>query len=217
MNLDAILHKRYATKKFDPDFKLSTETISEIKALLRWSPSSVNSQPWHFFIAQSAESKTHLAESASGHYSANHAKILDASLVVVFCAKTELSDDYLEQILAQEVQDGRLPTPESQAMVRKTRAFYADLHRQELQDTTCWMQKQVYLNLGQFLLGIGTLELDAVPIEGVDLPLLSNQLKLAEQNLTPLALVAVGKAAKDDFNAQLPKSRFGEDQIITEL
>jgi len=217
IDLNTILNQRYATKKFDANRRLSAEQFEQVKSLLRLSPSSVNSQPWHFVIADSVAGKNRIAKGAEGQYAANHSKIMDASHVVLFCAKTELTDAYLETILEQEALDGRLPSEDSKAMVRKTRAFYADLHRQVQNDTECWMQKQVYLNIGNLLLGAGAIGLDAVPIEGVDLAVLNDEFDLAKQGLNAVAVVALGYAAEDDFNAQLPKSRFPEKDLFTLL
>ncbi|MEA1989928.1 MAG: oxygen-insensitive NAD(P)H nitroreductase [Pseudomonadota bacterium] len=215
MNIVEVAKARYATKKFDASKRISNEDFSQIKALLRLSPSSINSQPWHFIIADSAEGKQQIAKGAEGAYSANHPKILDASHVVLFCAKTEISDDYLQKITNQEDLDGRFPKPEGKALALKVRGFYTDLHRQDWNDVECWIQKQVYLNIGTILLGAGTLGIDAVPIEGVDLEVLNQEFDLASQGLIAVAVVALGYQAEDDFNAQLPKSRLPEDELFT--
>ena len=92
-------------------------------------------------------------------------------------------------------------------MVNKVRAFYADIHRKDLLDTQCWMEKQVYLNIGTILLGAGVLGVDAVPIEGVDLDVLNQTFNLLEKGFIAVAIVALGYRADEDFNADLPKSR----------
>lgn len=215
MNIVEVAKARYATKKFDASKRISNEDFSQVKALLRLSPSSINSQPWHFIIADSTEGKQKIAKGAEGAYSANNPKILDASHVVLFCAKTEISDDYLQKITNQEELDGRFPKPEGKALALKVRGFYTDLHRQDWNDVECWIQKQVYLNIGTILLGAGTLGIDAVPIEGVDLDVLNQVFDLPSQALTAVAVVALGYQAEDDFNAQLPKSRLPEDELFT--
>ena len=215
MNIVEVAKARYATKKFDASKRISNKDFSQIKALLRLSPSSINSQPWHFIIADSAEGKQKIAKGAEGAYSANNPKILDASHVVLFCAKTEISDDYLQKITNQEDLDGRFPKPEGKALALKVRGFYTDLHRQDWNDVECWIQKQVYLNIGTILLGAGALGIDAVPIEGVDLDVLNKEFDLPSQGLTAVAVVALGYQAEDDFNAQLPKSRLPEEELFT--
>ncbi|WP_319379806.1 oxygen-insensitive NAD(P)H nitroreductase [Thiomicrorhabdus sp.] len=217
MNLIDIAKRRYATKKFDGNKRIPDEVFAQIKELLRFSPSSVNSQPWHFIIADNPQGKMRLAKGAEGAYAANHPKILNASHVILFCAKTQMEDDYLDKVTDQEARDGRFPNSESRAGVRKARAFYADLHRVTFNDTECWMQKQVYLNLGTILLGAGVLGVDAVPIEGVDMAVLNEEFALTEKGYSAQAVVALGYHTEDDFNASLPKSRLPEAEIFTLL
>ncbi|WP_178861571.1 oxygen-insensitive NAD(P)H nitroreductase [Thiomicrorhabdus cannonii] len=217
MNLTEIAKSRYATKKFDASKRIPDETFEQIKALLRLSPSSVNSQPWHFIIADTAAGKQRLAKGAQGNYSANEAKILNASHVILFCVKTEMSDVYLQHLLDNEDKDGRFPASENKLMAGKVRAFYADLHRKQWNDTPSWMEKQVYLNMGTLLLGAGALGIDAVPIEGIDKQVLNTEFGLTAQGYAAVAIVALGYRAEDDFNAALPKSRLPQEEIFTFL
>jgi len=217
VNLSDVVLSRYATKKFDADKRIADADFEQIKALLRFSPSSINSQPWHFIIADNGAGKQRLAKGAEGAYSANHPKILDASHVVLFCAKTEVTDDYLQKVTDQEEVDGRFAKPEAKELAMKVRTFYTDLHRKDWNDVACWTQKQVYLNIGTVLLGAGILGIDAVPIEGVDLDVLNQEFDLSNQGLTAVAVVALGYRADEDANASLPKSRFPEKETFTIL
>lgn len=209
--------KRYATKKFDPSRSFSEQQIQQVKELLRLSPSSINSQPWHFIVATTNEGKQRIAKSAQEPYSANEPKILDAAMVVVFCAKTEISDDYLQHITDQEVKDGRFPQVEGQEVAMKVRRFYTDLHRKDWLDVESWTQKQVYLNLGNLLLGASAMGLDAVPIEGVDLQVLNQEFDLAVKGLKATVVAALGYHSEDDFNSNLPKSRLPAGEIFTNI
>ncbi|MBO1925960.1 oxygen-insensitive NAD(P)H nitroreductase [Thiomicrorhabdus sp. 6S2-11] len=217
MNIVEIAKNRYATKKFAADKIISCSDFEQIKQLLRFSPSSINSQPWHFIIADNQAGKARIAKGAQTPYNANEPKIMDASHVILFCAKTEISDDYLLKVTEQEAQDGRFANLEGKEMAMKVRRFYADLHRKDWDDVECWTQKQVYLNIGTILLGAGALRIDAVPIEGVDLDKLDQEFSLLEKGLKAVAVVALGYHAEDDFNATLPKSRFAENDVITVL
>lgn len=49
MDIVQAAKSRYSTKVFDPTRKLPQEKIDAVKELIRFSPSSVNSQPWHSF------------------------------------------------------------------------------------------------------------------------------------------------------------------------
>lgn len=217
MNISRIVTSRYTTKAYDPHKRIGAAQFEELKTLLRYSPSSVNSQPWHFVIADNNDARKKLALATTGPYAANEPKVLNASHVVLLCARTELDDAYLEQLLAQEEQDGRFPTPEGKAAQVKGRGYYVNMHRNDLLDTQHWMEKQVYLALGTLLLGAAALEIDATPIEGFDQNVMDEQLGLRERGLKSVVMAALGYRSDDDFNAELPKSRLPADEIFTHL
>lgn len=218
MDIARFALSRHTCKAYDPARKIPEAQLEQIRTLLRYSPSSVNSQPWHFFIASSTEGKARIAKSAQqGAYASNGPKILNASHVVVFCSRTTMDDTHVARLLAQEEADGRYPTPEGRAMQRKGRNYYINLHRFDGKDTQHWMEKQVYLALGTLLLGAAALEIDATPIEGFDSSILDEELGLREKGMTSVVLAALGYRGADDFNAKLPKSRLPIEEVISEL
>jgi len=208
---------RYTTKVFDKTRKISADKIEQVKQLLRLSPSSTNLQPWHFILASSDEGKARVAKATSGLYSFNERKVLDASNVVVFCAKTELNEDHLLRIRDQENSDGRYANEEVMAGQHKGRSFFANMHRFDYKDAQHWMEKQVYLNVGNFLLGVAALGLDAVPIEGFDPRILDEEFDLRARGFTSVVIVALGYRSPEDFNASLPKSRLPLSETLTEV
>lgn len=216
MDIISVALKRHSTKAFDPSKTLTDEQVEKVKTLLQYSPSSTNSQPWHFIVARTPEGKARVAKSAAGGFVFNERKMLDASLVVVFCAKTAMDDAWLERVVNQEEADGRFATPEAKAANHKGRTFFADMHRKDLKDDNHWMEKQVYLNVGNFLLGVAALGLDAVPIEGFDAAVLDEEFGLKAQGFTSVVVVPVGYHSVEDFNAFLPKSRLPLSTIVTE-
>jgi nitroreductase/dihydropteridine reductase len=217
MDIISVALKRHSTKAFDASVKLTAEQAENLKTLLRFSPSSTNSQPWHFIVASTDEGKARVAKSAAGGFVFNERKMLDASHVVVFCAKTAMDDAWLEKVVDQEDVDGRFATPEAKAGNHKGRVFFADLHRKELNDDAHWMQKQVYLNVGNFLLGVAAMGLDAVPIEGFNAAIMDQEFGLSEKGFTSVVVVAVGRHSVEDFNAKLPKSRLPQSTTVTEI
>lgn len=209
--------KRYTTKIFDSGSALSADTIGKVKELLQLSPSSVNSQPWHFVIAGTQAGKELFAKAASGAYEYNKPKILNASHVIALCARTSIEEDYLLGLLDQEDEAGRFANQDLRAAQHKGRSAFVDLHKYSLKDTPHWMEKQVYLALGTLLLGVSTLEVDACPMEGFDPAILDQALGLRGKGFTSVVLVALGKRSAEDFNAPLPKSRHKQEDIFTEL
>ena len=209
MDIVSVALKRHSTKAFDATKKLTAEEAEKLKTLLQYSPSSTNSQPWHFIVASTDEGKARVAKAASGTYVFNERKILDASHVVVFCAKTAMDDAWLERVVDQEEADGRFATPEAKAANHKGRVFFADMHRKDLHDDNHWMAKQVYLNVGNFLLGVAAMGLDAA--------ILDAEFDLTAQGFTSVVIVPVGHHSVEDFNATLPKSRLPQATTITEM
>lgn len=215
-DLSFLAKKRYTTKVFDATKVIPADKIAHIKTLLQYSPSSTNSQPWHFVLAATAEGKAKIAE-ATSQFAFNTSKILNASHVVVLCTRTHIDNEHLLTVLEQEDKDGRFANEEAKLGQHKGRSFFVDMHRNELKDAQHWMEKQVYLALGTLMLGASVLDIDACPIEGFDAAKLNEVLGLREQGLCASVVVALGYHAEDDFNAKLPKSRLPQALIFTDI
>jgi nitroreductase / dihydropteridine reductase len=216
VDITRIAAERYTTKAFDPQKRIEPMLMEKLQTLLHLTPSSINSQPWHFIIAASNEGKAQIARAAHGPYGANEAKILDASHVVVLCANDGWSDAHMQEVVECEDEDGRFASAEAKEKTFAGRNFYVNLHK-ELGDTQSWMEKQVYIALGSLLFGAAALGIDATPIEGFDRTVLDKELGLKKRGLTSVVIAALGYRSADDFNANLPKSRLPVDQIITHL
>ena len=219
MDLAHIALTRRTCKDYDPARKISAEDFEKIRTLLRYAPSSVNSQPWHFFTASDSAAKARLGKATpeGTPFAANAPKIANASHVLVLCAYTEIDDAHLARVLEQEDRDGRFPAAENKEMQKNGRAFYVNLHRNTLRDMPFWTQKQVYIALGAVLFGAASLGIDATPIAGFDANRLDEELGLAEKGLKSVVKLALGYRSDADFNAHLPKSRLPFEALITEL
>lgn len=217
MNIAEIAISRRTTKAFDPARKLPADVVEQIETLLRFSPSSVNSQPWHYLIASSEEGKARVAKATVGTYAFNEPKVRNASHVVVFCTRANIDEQHLAALLAQEAEDGRFANDEARAAQQRGRSHFVGMHRFEKRDAQHWMEKQVYLALGTLLLGAGALGIDACPIEGFDQAALDAEFDLRAKGYTSAVLVALGYRGADDFNATLPKSRLPESAVISRV
>ncbi|KAA6405205.1 oxygen-insensitive NAD(P)H nitroreductase [Candidatus Tokpelaia sp.] len=213
-----IARKRYTTKHYNPDKKLTPEQMGAIKELLRLAPSSVNSQPWHFIIAATPKSKARIAKAMEGLFAFNKTRVLDAAAVVIFCARTQMDDSYLQHLTDKEREDGRFSgNEEIEEAGYKGRKFFVDIHRKTLKDLPEWAARQTYLNIGAFLLGAAAMGLDATPIEGFDPAILEQEFGFAKQHLAGICLAAVGHRAAHDGNATRPKSRLDPAELFTEI
>jgi len=219
MDIVTVAKTRYTAKAYDPARTLDADTLEQLRQLLRFSPSSTNAQPWHFVLATTQEGKDRIADGGTEPFPFNAPSIRNASAVVVFCAKTTLDDDFLAKVLDQEDADGRYAMDASfKPQMDAGRKMFIDFHRYRFKDLNHWMEKQVYLNVGQFLLGCGALGLDATPMEGIDFEALDVALGLREQGYTSVVVVPVGyHHPEQDYNKALTKSRLPYAEILTEL
>lgn len=48
-----IARRRYTAKHYDPAKPLSDEDLYDLLEIMRLAPSSVNIQPWHFYVLRS--------------------------------------------------------------------------------------------------------------------------------------------------------------------
>lgn len=212
--------KRHTAKAYDSKRKISDTDIKKIKDILRFSASSTNAQPWHFIMASTEEGKARVAKATERLYPFNKQSILDASHVVVFCSRLEMTDEHLNTVLAQEEKDGRFSgDPETyKTQMDGARRMFVNLHKHDFKDVQHWMDKQVYLNIGQFLMSLSVMGIDATPMEGIDVSALDQEFGLRDKGYTSLVVVPIGYHHQEaDYNAILPKSRLPYDYILTDV
>ncbi|ELY4157144.1 oxygen-insensitive NAD(P)H nitroreductase [Cronobacter turicensis] len=214
MNLNEIIRTRHTSKAYDHSRKLMAEQQQELLDLLRFSPSSVNSQPWHFFAVTTEEGKQQILPALMD---ANQVKAKNAAMTVVFTIKEELNEAHLLQLLEKEQQDGRYDSDEARAGNDKGRRFFVGLNSQTPEQQREWMTRQAYLALGFLLLGAAAMGLDATPIEGFHPEKMDELLGLKEKGLRSVVVATIGYRSDADFNATLPKSRLDQDVVITQL
>jgi len=215
MNIAELVRSRHTCKAYDAQRPLSEEQLAQLQEILRFSPSSVNSQPWHFFFITSVEGKAKLVPALTEH---NMEKVRSAPLTVVIATRTELDDEHLQALLAQEDLDGRFGgNEEAKKGADGARRYYVGLNSTSAQKQQEWMARQAYIALGFLLMGAATLELDATPIEGFFPEKLDAALGLTELGLKSVVVASIGYGSEQDFNAALPKSRLPAEHLLTRL
>lgn len=199
MSFLTVAANRYTTKKYDPTQKISPEKIEQLKAILRLSPSSINSQPWKFIFVSEAEKKKELA--AVSYF--NEQKIKEASQLVVFSAIDDVAQ--FEQQIREDLPEGS---------VQYYNQFLKPLPEAEIK---AWLQHQVYLSLGFFLSACAQLGIDSTPMEGIQNEAYDQLLGL--NGYKTLFAVAIGYRDPEDANqpALKAKSRLATEQVIASI
>jgi nitroreductase/dihydropteridine reductase len=214
--LKQVVLTRHSCKAFDGSKSITAAEWDALATVLQYSPSSINSQPWHFMVAHSAEGKALFAQSTEGKMAYNTPKILNASYVVAICNYSDLNESHLNRLLARDEAVGRFPDEAAKAAQHAGRTGYSQLHA-SLGDSKTWLERQSYIPLANLLFGAALLKIDACPIEGFDAARLDQVLGLGARGLHSVALVALGHRALADFNAKLPKARFPQEELFTVL
>ena len=217
MDIASAAKRRYTAKIYDTTRPVPDEVMGQILEALHLSPSSVNSQPWHFIVATTPEAKARMAKGTQGEYAFNEPKVTTASHVVLFCVRTGVDAGYEDLLLSQEQRDGRYSDEEAKRNWAAGRSYFIDLHRYQGRDVVHWMEKQVYLSLGVAMTTAAVLGVDTTPLEGIDTKILDQEFGLREKGLTASVMLSFGYHAEGDFNAKLPKSRLKKEQVFTTL
>jgi len=217
MDLLSISKTRYTTKAYDATKKIPQEQFERLLEILRLAPSSINIQPWHFFIADHQTAKERIAKALVGKYSYNAAKVLDSSHTILFCTKADITEDHLASLLNQDDLSGRFKDEKAKQGQKDSRTGYVDYYRNEKGDIQRWAENQTFIALGQMLLATGIEGIDATPIGGFDEQIITDELELSEKGLIPSVIMTLGYRSEADFNAKLPKSRLNKEEIFTKL
>ena len=194
MDIIKLLQSRYATKVYDPSFRLSEEQLATIKEVLRLSPSSINSQPWAFELIEDESLKSVLAEESRS----NLERVKQASLLIVFYTYRDVETFIKERIDTQE------------APVQAY--FHNYVASQGSEAIQAWQTHQVYLALGVLLTSLASMGLDSTPMEGIDVDKYDKI--LGREKYRPVLAVLVGRHAEDDFNHPSRKSKQRRNNVI---
>lgn len=217
MDLLNVSKTRYTTKAYDASKKIPKEQFDRLLQILRLAPSSINIQPWHFFIADHTAAKERIAKALVGKYAYNAPKVLDSSHTILFCTKADITQEHLDSLLNQDDISGRFKDEQAKQGQKNSRTGYIDYYRNEKGDIQRWAENQTFIALGQMLLAAGIENIDATPIGGFDEDILTKELALTEKGLIPSVLLTLGYRSEKDFNAKLPKSRLNPEVIFTAL
>lgn len=202
------LNWRYATKKFDPNKKISDADWQALEQTLVLSPSSFGLQPWKFLVVRNPELRQQLVEHAWGQ-----SQVADASHLVVFASRsTVVGEDVDRQVQRMSEVQG---TP-----VEKLEGFgntvkgYLNEPPFPLEPRK-WADKQTYIALGFFMYTAAVMGIDACPMEGFIPGKYDEILGLTEQGYSSVALCTVGYRAEDDKSADRPKVRYPTAEVVS--
>ncbi len=199
---------RYATKKFDPDKKISPEAIDLILEAIRLTPTSYGLQPFKVLTIENTEIRRALREAGFGQ-----SQFTDASHLLAFAHLETFSEELIDRF-ARLVRDIRNPEPEK---IDGYASFLKTLFGSWTDDEKSrWADKQMYLALGNALQAAAELKVDSCALEGFDIEK-ANALLQLPQGLKVTAFLALGYRSAEDQTQHLPKVRVAHEDLFVHL
>lgn len=211
-SLLAALSWRYATKKFDPAKKIDEGTWKALEQAMVLSASSYGLQPWRFYVIQDPAMRQRLRA-----VSWNQPQITDASHMVLFARKNEVTEADVDRYVDRVVEVRKIPRDvlkDYRGMMVGSVTNPATLPGG---DMVTWTRSQTYIALGQFLASAAVLGVDACPMEGFDAAAYNQILGLPQQGYSACVVAAAGYRAADDMFASMAKVRFKHEDVVKHL
>src|ERR1700761_5903879 len=109
VNIDELIEKGHFTKVYDPKQRIPELTMQKFLKFIYSIPTSVNAQSTHYVVASSPDSRTRIADHMGTGFEFNMPKVRDASHVIVLATRETLSNEYLDELHAKELADGKFP------------------------------------------------------------------------------------------------------------
>ncbi len=189
---------------FDSHYEFSSEELEEIAEIARLSPSSYNTQPWHFVMVTNKDLKKQIA----AHSYFNEEMIKSASALMVVCSlkPSELLPygHYMQNLYPESYKVRVIPSFAQMLGVR----FNHSMQRLE-----SYILEQCYIAVGQICMGVSLMGLDSCIIGGFD-PLKVGEVLEQRINKPKIAcLIALGKRVAEASQ----KSRKSKVDAITWL
>ena len=205
----ASLEWRYATKAFDTR-KLPDATWAALEESLRLAPSSYGLQPWKFIVVNDPALRAKLRP-----VSWNQSQVTDASHLVVFARRTEVTEtdvnEFFNQMVSERGADATKLEPYRQMMLGgvvkgKDAAAQKD-----------WAARQLYIALGQLMGAAAAMAIDTCPLEGIDPDAYTEILGLKGTGYEVVVACAVGYRSAEDKYAGMKKIRFPAARVISRV
>lgn len=206
-----IIHKqlnwRYACKKFDPSKIIREADWNILVESLRLSASSYGLQPWKFILVQNPELRKQLLPLSWGQ-----TPVVDSSHFVVLAYKEKMDEQHIDRFIES--------TAQARGVDSASLKGYKDMMMGDLvsgprsQIINWWAQRQTYIAMGSLLTTAALMEIDTLPMEGLDPAGYDKVLGLEGTGYKTVAAVACGYRAADDKYQHAKKVRFSTNDVL---
>lgn len=201
---------RYACKKFDTTKKIREADWNVLLESLRLTASSYGLQPWKFIVVQSPETRQQLLPA-----SYNQSPTVEASHFVVLTYKEKLDVEHIERFVDQ---NAKVRGVDVASLVKFRDMMVRDLvHGPRSETINWWAQRQTYIAMGSMLTTAALMEIDTLPMEGINQAEFDKILKLEGTGYKTIAAIACGYRSADDKYQFIKKVRFDLNDVVTTI
>lgn len=205
--LHSQMNWRYACKKFDPTKKIREADWNILTETLRLSASSYGLQPWKFIVVQNPELRKQLVPLSWGQ-----SPVTDASHFIVLTYKEKMDEAHIKKHIEQIAQTRGI---DASVLEGFKSTMLSDLvHGTRAAVINWWAQRQTYIAMGSFLTTAALMEIDALPMEGIEPEAYDKALGLDGSGFKTVAAIACGYRAADDKFQHAKKVRFDINDVV---
>lgn len=200
-NIINALQKRYATKKFNVDFKLSAEQEQQIQDIIRLTPSSMGIQPYEVVFVKEPGLKKSLMAAAY-----NQGQVESSAMTIVFAIGDPIEKGWFDRQAELLIKERHMPREKAESYMNGFKSSFEGMSKAARLE---WAGRQAYIALGSLLTSLAMEGLDACPMEGFDRATFDDILNLGERGLTSLVILTVGQRSPEDqtqYEAKVRKS-----------
>jgi len=209
MNIINSLEWRYATKKFDPSKKLSTQQIDTLKKAFNLTATSFGLQPLKLIVIENKELQEEFVK-----YCYYQRQVADASHLLVLCIENDTTTEAINAYFDLEKEIRSI----SEDVISKFRTQLVDMYKNKtLEEKQLSATYQTYIALGNLMTVCAVEKIDNCPMEGFVPDKIDELLNLPAQNLKSVLLLPVGFRADDDFMSTMKKVRKPINETILEI
>lgn len=202
------LNWRYATKKMNPEKKVSDDKVEKIIEAARLAPTSSGLQPFEIIVVTDPDVRAKIRAAAW-----DQAQITDGSHLLVFAAWDDYTEDRINAMF-DHVNEERGGTNDGwEAYRQKLLAGYvprdAEVNYQHA-------ARQAYIGMGLALTAAAFEAVDSTPMEGFDPDQVDEILGLRDRGLRSVTLMPLGyRDAENDWLANLKKVRRPKEDFVS--
>ena len=209
MKLLEALHWRYATKRMTGE-KIEETIVNQILEAARLAPTSAGLQPVHIFSISNQEIKEQIQPIALGQ-----PQIVESSHLLIFTSWDKITNEAIDKVHTDMNRLRNLPRETTAQTEENLRNLFSTFSEEEQYHHTA---KQAHIAFGMAIAAAAELGVDTTPMEGFDKNGLDEFLKLRENGMRSVVLLALGKRKEDnDWLLPLEKYRQTKEAFVTEI